>query len=191
MADSRAGRPEGPRVADECRQQVDIAQLVADHADAVYRYVFRLTGAAADAEDLTQQTYLIAHQKIDQLRDPRCARVWLTTIARRAYCRLYGKRNAERQKISAVDVETLPAEEISDEWQIDAEVLQAAINELPDRYKLVLLSFYFENLSYREMAAKFHLPIGTVMSRLARAKSYLRCGFIRGRGCKRRPWRAN
>lgn len=180
MADSRAGGAEASRLADDGRPQFDIAQLVAEHADALYRYAFRLTSRAADAEDLTQQTYLIAHRKIEQLRDPRSARFWLMAIMRRAYCRLYGKRNAEREKFAAIDIDTLPAEEMSDAGEIDQESLQSAIDELPNRYKFILLGFYFENLSYREMAEQFRLPIGTVMSRLARAKAHLRRALFDG-----------
>jgi len=153
---------------------VTLPQLVADHADALYRYAFRLTGAAADAEDLVQQTFLIAHRKIDQLREERSARVWLMTVMRRTFCRMYNRLRTEREKTVPLDVDTLPAEEDSDRWEIDRELLQAAIDELPQDYKLVLLSFYFENLSYREMAEQFDLPIGTVMSRLSRAKAHLR-----------------
>ena len=52
--------------------------------------------------------------------------------------------------------------------------LQAAIDDLPPRYRVVLAMFYFENASYREIAEQLGLPMGTVMSRLARAKGYLR-----------------
>jgi RNA polymerase sigma-70 factor (ECF subfamily) len=52
--------------------------------------------------------------------------------------------------------------------------LQAAINELADEFKLVVMMFYFEGLSYRQIADQLHLPLGTVMSRLSRAKGHLR-----------------
>jgi RNA polymerase sigma-70 factor (ECF subfamily) len=153
---------------------VEVPQLVAAHADALYRYAFRLTGAAADAEDLTQQTFLIAHRKIDQLRDVRNTRAWLMTVMRRAYCRSQIKNRTEREQTVPLDVDNLPADDVSDRWEIDRELLQTAIDELPNEFKLVLLSFYFENRSYREIAEEFELPLGTVMSRLARAKSHLR-----------------
>ncbi|HEX4000608.1 MAG TPA: sigma-70 family RNA polymerase sigma factor [Pirellulales bacterium] len=153
---------------------IDLPQLVAEHASALYRYAFRLTGTSADAEDLTQQTFLIAHRKIEQLRDLRSARVWLMTVMRRTYCRSQNRGRVERELTVPLDADSLPADEVSQDWQIDRELLQAAIDELPDDYKLVLLSFYFENLSYRDMAEQFGLPIGTVMSRLSRAKSHLR-----------------
>ena len=69
-------------------------------------------------------------------------------------------------------MDALPGAAVVDD--IDREQLQAAINELPDEFKLVLLSFYFEDCSYREIAARFDLPAGTVMSRLSRAKNHLR-----------------
>lgn len=155
-------------------QTANLPLLVVEHADTLYRYAFRLTGAAADAEDLTQQTFLVAQRKMDQLRDPRGARAWLMTVMRRTYFRSQTKNREEREKMVPLDVETLPADEIADDWQIDRELLQSAIDELPDDFKMVLLGFYFEGLSYREIAEQFELPMGTVMSRLARAKSHLR-----------------
>ena len=89
----------------------DMPHLVADHADALYRYAFRLTGAAADAEDLTQQTFLTAHRKLDQLRDVRGARVWLMTVMRRIYCRSQIKSRTEREKTVLLDVDTLSTAE--------------------------------------------------------------------------------
>src|SRR6516225_4025132 len=64
---------------------LDLPRLVADHAEVLYRYAFRLTGSVADAEDLTQQTFLIAHQKLSQVREPAGARGWLFAVLRRVY----------------------------------------------------------------------------------------------------------
>jgi RNA polymerase sigma-70 factor, ECF subfamily len=160
---------------------LDLPRLVADHAAVLYRYAYRLTGSVADAEDLTQQTFLIAHQKLSQLREPAGARGWLFAVLRRAY--LKSQRTTRRLPLagSAFEIESVP-DEIVDELIVDRELLQAAIDELPDPYKLVLMSFYFEDLSYREIAAQFDLPVGTVMSRLSRAKSHLRCRLLEPEG---------
>jgi RNA polymerase sigma-70 factor (ECF subfamily) len=58
--------------------------------------------------------------------------------------------------------------------EIDREALETAFKELPEDFRLVLLMFYFEELSYQEIAAQLELPLGTVMSRLSRAKGHLR-----------------
>ena len=58
--------------------------------------------------------------------------------------------------------------------EIDRDGLQAALNRLPDVFRLAVVMFYFEERSYREIAEELDLPIGTVMSRLARAKDQLR-----------------
>ena len=57
---------------------------------------------------------------------------------------------------------------------LDQERLQLALDELPDMFRLVLLMFYFEGHSYQEIAQQLELPLGTVMSRLSRAKAHLR-----------------
>lgn len=151
----------------------DQAQLVDEHLTAVYRYAFRLTGQVAEAEDLTQQTFLVAQERIDQLRDPDKARGWLLTVLRRCFL-----KNCRRHKESLagdmeLELEHLPDEHDEDDG-FDREALQAALDELPPEFRLIVLMFYFEQLSYKEIAAAQELPIGTVMSRLSRAKTLLR-----------------
>jgi RNA polymerase sigma-70 factor (ECF subfamily) len=152
---------------------VDLTVLVNEHAPVLYRYAYRLTGSAADAEDLTQQTFLLGYRKLAQLRDAAGARSWLMAILRREFLRTAIKRSVERRLVVPLDVDSLPAE-LTERWEIDEEALQNAIDHLPDAYKLVVLSFYFEDRSYREIAEQLDLPVGTVMSRLSRAKAQLR-----------------
>jgi RNA polymerase sigma-70 factor, ECF subfamily len=169
----------GPEeAAENCPEtDLDLPRLVVDHAEVLYRYAYRLTASAADAEDLTQQTFLIAHQKLSQVREPAGARSWLFAVLRRLYLRSQRKTRRLPLAGGAFDIEAVP-DEIVDDLMIDREALQAAIDELPDPYKLVLMSYYFEDLSYQEIAEQFELPVGTVMSRLSRAKSHLRCRLI-------------
>ncbi len=147
-----------------------VAQLVADYHEPLYRYAYRLSGSVADAEDLTQQAFLIAHQKLDQVRDSQCVRGWLFTVLRNCY--LKGRRKGLGLPIAELDVNTLPAEPPAE--AIDGQELQAALDTLADEFRLVVIMFYFEHRSYREIAEQLEIPLGTVMSRLARAKTHLR-----------------
>ena len=154
-------------------ERMEIAQLVAEHYASVYGYAFRLSGSTTEAEDLSQQVFLAAHQKLDQLRGDETARAWLFTILRN--CFLKGRQRWH--PAPAVDLqlslESIPCETPA-AAEIDRERLQEALSELPEGFRVVLVMFYFEELSYRDIAAKLDLPIGTVMSRLARAKTQLR-----------------
>ncbi|REK13037.1 MAG: RNA polymerase subunit sigma [Planctomycetota bacterium] len=149
--------------------QAAIAQLVADHHQALYRYAFRLSGSSADAEDLTQQAFLVAQQKLDQVRDAGAVRGWLFTVLRNCYLKYRRKRLA--LPMAELDMAAIPQEPPE---RIDTQELQEAIDTLPDEFKLVVLMFYFEHCSYREIAERLAVPLGTVMSRLARAKGHLR-----------------
>ncbi|MCE9605288.1 MAG: sigma-70 family RNA polymerase sigma factor [Planctomycetia bacterium] len=151
----------------------DITRLVAEHHAAVYRAAFRLSGSTADAEDLTQQTFLTAHRSLGQLRDQRAALGWLMAILRSCFLKAYRKRRPLSADHCDLDLE-LCAASIPPESEIDAEQLQNALNELSADARLMLTMFYFEDLSYREIAAATDTPIGTVMSRLSRAKEQLR-----------------
>ena len=79
--------------------------------------------------------------------------------------------------------EESPASE-TDIEPIGPEQLQAAIDELPDEFRIPVLMFYFEDSSYREIAEQLDLPPGTVMSRLSRAKSHLRRRLLAGESTK-------
>ena len=148
---------------------VEIARLVVDHHADVYRYAYRLVGSSADAEDLAQQVFLAAQMKLGQLRSTENARAWLFAILRNCYLKSRCKRMPLAAASVALDVDEIPAED-SAETEIDGERLQAALDALADEYKLVLLMFYFEERSYRDIAVRLGVPLGTVMSRLSRAK---------------------
>ncbi len=154
------------------RTLMDIERLVAEHHQAVYRYAYRLAGSVPDAEDLTQQTFLIAQQKLDQLRNVESAKGWLFAILRNSFLKDRQRQRPVSEATLQLDIDSIPAE-IPDEVEIDSERLQEAINELPENFRVVLVMFYFEECSYREIAESLGLPIGTVMSRLARAKGHL------------------
>jgi RNA polymerase sigma-70 factor (ECF subfamily) len=148
-------------------------QLVKEHHAVVYRYAWRLCGCPTEAEDLTQQAFLIAHQKLHQLRAGAAARAWLLAVVRS--CFLKSVRRA--RPTPAADIDLLvneAAESESPAESIDREELAAALDELPDEFRLVLLMFYFEELPYQRIAEQLAIPMGTVMSRLSRAKEHLR-----------------
>jgi RNA polymerase sigma-70 factor (ECF subfamily) len=155
--------------------QATLQRLVEDHYASLYRYAYRLTGSASDAEDLTQEAFCKAQSKREQLRDAAAAKGWLFSILRNAY--LHRIRSL-RQHVSLDDVgevaeplpDTLPA--------IEPERLQQALNELPEVFRTPVILYYFEEFSYRDIAEQMDLPVGTVMSRLARAKAYLRTRLV-------------
>ncbi len=155
------------------RAAMGIAQLVAEHHQAVYQYAYRLTGSVPDAEDLTQQVFLNAQQKLAQVRQQERVRAWLFAILRNCFLKSCRKRRPLPAANLNLNMDSLPAAPRR-EVLVEPGRLQAAINNLPPRYRVVLTMFYFENASYREIAEQLCLPMGTVMSRLARAKGYLR-----------------
>src|SRR5688500_12573797 len=114
-------------------QPLDIETLVAEHGPVLYRYAYRLTGIAADAEDLTQQVFLTALAKLDQLREPAAARAWLFSVLRRAFLRQRRKPSPQPAANFDVNVDLL-AIEIPEELAFDGEELQQAIEALPDEY---------------------------------------------------------
>jgi len=146
--------------------------LVADHYDSLYRYAYRLSGTHGDAEDLVQETFLIVLKKLDQVREFASVRTWLYTVLRNCYLKEVRRNLPVVADSLAADLAEIPGE--VEDTDIDREQLQAAINELSDEFKVVLLQFYFEDCSYLEISKKLEVPVGTVMSRLSRAKSHLR-----------------
>ncbi len=151
-----------------------LPQLINAHYEALYRYAYRLSGSSADAEDLTQETFGKALARLPQLREPDRAKAWLFRILRNLY--LHKIRDQKRHKVIPLDTTgDLPAR-VSDDHTLDIDPakLQQALDELDETFRTPIILFYFGEFSYRDIAAQMDLPIGTVMSRLARGKSYLR-----------------
>ncbi len=159
------------------RNKPNLQRLIDDHLDAVYRYAYRLTGAVQDAEDLTQQVFLLAQQRLDQLREVERARGWLCTILRNCFLRMVQQTQPVPATNVGLNMESVPAEDVSGR-AVDSDELQAALDELPAEFRVVVAMYYFEDCSYREIAEKLDLPMGTVMSRLARAKGHLRAKLL-------------
>lgn len=150
----------------------DLTGLVRAHHAAVYRYACRLCGCPVEAEDLTQQTFLIAHRKLHQLREAEKACSWLLAVVRT--CFFKSIRKSRPVAANVIDLNVDEVAETPEVDEVDREQLAAAMAELPDEFRLVVLMFYFEELTYQEIAAELEIPIGTVMSRLSRGKSHLR-----------------
>jgi RNA polymerase sigma factor (sigma-70 family) len=157
--------------------QRNVERLVEDHYISLYRYAYRLSGSEADAEDLVQETFCKAQMNLSQLREAARAKNWLFSILRNAY--LHRVRTEKQQAILPLelvgDVPEAAPEPLPD---IDPDQLQQALAELPEVYRTPVLLYYFDDFSYRDIAEQMDLPIGTVMSRLARAKAWLRSRLL-------------
>lgn len=148
---------------------VDIAELVKQYYSDVYRFAYRLSSDGHQAEDLTQQAFLQAHRKLDSLRDVSRAKSWLFTIVRNVLL-----QELRRGTVTTVELDALNEPGQLEQHPLDHSNLQIAINSIQEEFRSVLIMFYFEEMSYKEIAEALEIPIGTVMSRLARGKRYLR-----------------
>ncbi len=175
------------------RNNSSIQRLIDDHLDAVYRYAYRMTGAVHDAEDLTQQVFLLAQERVEQLREVERARGWLFTILRNCFLKTVQRAQPVPVTSVGVNLEEVPAKNqigqtvTENGYAVDGAELQAAIDELPAEFRVVVAMFYFEECSYREIAEKLDLPMGTVMSRLARAKGHLRSRLFETEPVRAKP----
>lgn len=159
-------------------------QNVLCHADLVYRMAVRLGGSLTDADDLAQETFLRAHRAFDRfdLRE-HGAKAWLLKILHNVV--LTRRVRAGRQPTLLEDVsfddfaaelerETLPR--LADgqvHWEHFDDELKHAVESLVPEYRDVLLLWALGDLSYKQIADIVGVPIGTVMSRLYRARQQL------------------
>ncbi len=150
-----------------------VRQLVDEHYESLYRYAYRLSGSAADADDLTQEAFCKAQMQLHQLRDAAKAKGWLFRIVRNAYLhRVRAQKSHPALSLDAVgDLPEPPPEPLP---EVEPERLRQVLGELPETFRTPVILFYFEEFSYRDIAEQLDVPIGTVMSRLARAKACLR-----------------
>jgi RNA polymerase sigma-70 factor (ECF subfamily) len=151
------------------------------HLDALYRVALRLTADATQAEDLVQDTMLKAFRSWHQYRPGTNAKGWLLTILRNTFINDYRRRKHEpvAMDLEAVEPRALDRaiEEVDPEGSffakiVDAKVLEA-IDALPTEFREVLVLSDVEGMRYAEIADALQIPVGTVKSRLFRARRQL------------------
>src|SRR5262245_54939464 len=121
--------------------QRDVEKLVDAHYESLYRYAYRLTGSASDAEDLTQESFCKAQLNLSQLRDAMRAKAWLFSILRNAY--LHRLRAERHERCVSLELAgDLPEPTPDPLPEIDPERLQAALDELPEVYRTAIILYY-------------------------------------------------
>jgi RNA polymerase sigma-70 factor, ECF subfamily len=151
-----------------------------EHLDGLYSYAMVLSRNHAEAEDLVQETYVRAIQALGRLRAGSNMKGWLFTILRNIWFNQLRKRRNGPQMVEVEDgVANSIAEPSSNSYELyvskmEAEQVRAAIQELPVESREIILLREYEDLSYQEIASVLDCPVGTVMSRLGRARAKLR-----------------
>lgn len=148
--------------------------LVDEHYEALYRFAYSLAKNPDRASDLVQQTFCIWAQKNHQLKDRSKAKTWLFTTLYREQLS-YARRNTKfpEQDINDLDYQ-LSAENTDNSRILDGQRAVALLNALDETYRAPLSLFFMQQHSYKEIAEILDIPIGTVMSRIARGKKQLR-----------------
>jgi len=155
------------------------------HADALYNFAFHLTYNEDDANDLVQETFLKAYRFIDSYQQGTNAKAWLFKILKNAFINDYRRKSKQPSKVDFDDV--LNYNDTDDEGHVEyvdlrQELFQGmlgdevtrALNELPVDFKTIILLCDIEEFSYEEIAKIIDIPIGTVRSRLHRARNILK-----------------
>jgi len=158
------------------------------HLDSAYNLARWLMRSDSDAEDAVQQAYLRAFRYLESFSGTD-GRSWILTIVRRACYDALQKRRTEREGFGyAADLDDDEVAQIPDAAadpeaallrKSDSALIDRLVDALPPEFREVVVLREFEDMSYREIAAVVGVPLGTVMSRLARARELLRRGYAR------------
>jgi len=154
------------------------------HMDALYNFALRMTGDGDDANDLVQDTFLKAFRFFDKFEKGTNCKAWLFRIMKNTFINSYRKKTKEPDKVDYEDVEKFyetvkPSS--TDSAHLEKEIydnllddeITSAIASLPDDFKTVIILSDIEGFTYDEIADFVDCPVGTVRSRLHRARKML------------------
>lgn len=164
--------------------------LVMPHLDAAYRLARWLSNSSADADDVVQDAILRAYRGFDALRAPE-AKAWLMVIVRNCHrSTLQRQRRRPTEPLpeenDVQDAHAMMASSPGPEQEAicadERDALVRLMFTLPEDHREVLILRDIEDMSYREIASVINAPIGTVMSRLARARAAIKAQYGHARG---------
>jgi RNA polymerase sigma factor (sigma-70 family) len=155
------------------------------HIHSMYNFAYRLTLERDDAKDLVQDTYLKAFRFIESFQKGTNAKAWLFRILKNSFINDYRKKSKEPSKVDYQDVETYyNSDEVDRQITPDLRVeslkdmigdeISNALNSLDVDFRTVIILCDLEGFKYEEMAKILDIPIGTVRSRLHRARNLLK-----------------
>jgi RNA polymerase sigma factor (sigma-70 family) len=153
-------------------------EVVREHADRVYRLAYRLSGNRADAEDLTQETFVRVFKSLAEYT-PGTFEGWLHRITTNLFLDMVRRRQRIRFDALPEDAgDRLPSrehgpEQAYEQMNLDPEI-QAALDDLPADFRVAVVLCDLEQLSYEEIAATLGIKVGTVRSRIHRGRVLLR-----------------
>jgi RNA polymerase sigma-70 factor (ECF subfamily) len=153
---------------------MDFEAVVSLYHEELFRFAFSLARDRDEACDLTQQTYAIYAEKGRQVRDKNKVKNWLFTTLYREFLRL---RERGRRLVSMDDETIVVPEQVATadtERSAEHAELLEILASLDDAHREILALFYLQQHAYKDIADILDVPIGTVMSRLSRAKEALR-----------------
>ena len=161
-------------------------RLIVPHLDASYNLAHWLSRSGPDAEDIVQEAYLRAYRHFDTFTGEN-GRAWILAIVRNTYLTWQGRQKGESvmfdESTHRAD-STLgnPEQEVLRKAEIGC--LQSCIESIPIEHREILIMRELEELSYKEIANVASIPIGTVMSRLSRARKLLHACMTKREGAK-------
>ncbi|ERS53137.1 hypothetical protein HMPREF1267_01065 [Corynebacterium sp. KPL1824] len=156
------------------------AELVAEHADGVYRLAYRLSGDQQDAEDLTQETFMRVFRSLDKYQ-PGTFGGWLHRITTNLFLDMVRHRSKIRMESLPEDYERVPGTDMTPEQAYTVAnldpVLQSALDSLAPDFRVAVVLCDIEGMSYDEIAETLGVKMGTVRSRIHRGRSQLRAAL--------------
>lgn len=161
----------------------DFAAQVMPHQPQLYASALRMTRHNADAEDLVQETFLKAYRAYGTFREGTNVKAWLHRILTNTYINLYRAAQRKPDEVELGDLQDIymfrmlggvygSAEDEALDIYVDRDIIDA-INSLPKKFLFPMLFYDVEGFSYQEIADILNIPVGTVMSRLHRARKAL------------------
>ena len=155
------------------------------HIHSIYNFAFRITFDEDDAKDLVQETYFKAFRFIDSFQKGTNAKAWLFRILKNNFINEFRKRSKEPPKVDYEEVESYYNSEeynntvisglkVETVKELMGDEVSRALNSLDIDFRTVIILCDLEGFTYEEMAKILDIPIGTVRSRLHRARNQLK-----------------